>query len=59
MAVGLGVLRLEPKAFWSMTLREIEAALHGLLGTSGADETLKRDELHRLMSRFPDERLEG
>ena len=32
MAAGLGLLRLRPADFWSMTPRELEAALRGLLG---------------------------
>ena len=32
MAAGLGLLRLPPAHFWSMTPKELEAALRGLLG---------------------------
>ena len=32
MAAGLGLLRLPPAVFWSMTPKELEAALRGLLG---------------------------
>ena len=35
MAMGLGVLRLAPTAFWAMTPRELQAACEGLFGRSG------------------------
>jgi uncharacterized phage protein (TIGR02216 family) len=53
MAVGLGLLRLPPAHFWSMTPRELEAALRALLGPS-ADAPLPRSALTDLMSRYPD-----
>lgn len=56
MAAGLGLLRLEPKAFWCMTPRELEAALTGLFGAAGGDGAPTRGELAGLMSRYPDER---
>jgi uncharacterized phage protein (TIGR02216 family) len=52
MAAALGGLRLEPRAFWAMTLKELEAAL-GLAGWGG-QAAPGRDELSRLMTRFPD-----
>jgi uncharacterized phage protein (TIGR02216 family) len=54
MAAGLGLLRLPPAHFWSMTPRELEAALRGLLGPTQPDTPLPRAELAHLMSRFPD-----
>lgn len=54
MAAGLGLLRLEPGAFWAMTPKEIEAAFRGLLGASRLDAPLARDELAGLMRRYPD-----
>jgi uncharacterized phage protein (TIGR02216 family) len=54
MAAGLGLLRLPPDAFWSMTPRELAAALRGLLGPSSPDAPLPRAALAQLMSRFPD-----
>ncbi len=56
MAAGLGVLRLEPRAFWSMTPRELEAALAGMFGRVGEEGPPTRGELSGLMQRFPDER---
>jgi uncharacterized phage protein (TIGR02216 family) len=53
MALGFGVLRLSPQHFWSLTLRELEAAVHGLTGTSPATP-LARTDLSSLMQRFPD-----
>jgi uncharacterized phage protein (TIGR02216 family) len=54
MAAGLGLLRLAPAAFWSMTPRELEAALRALLGPSHADAPLSRTALAQLMARYPD-----
>lgn len=56
MVLGLGVLRLPPAAFWSMTPRELEAALEGLRGGAVApDQSMGRAALGRLMARYPDE----
>jgi len=52
MAAGLGLLRLRPADLWSMTPKELEAALRGLLGP--AHEPLLRSTLTELMSRYPD-----
>ena len=54
MAAGLGLLRLPPALFWSMTPKELEAALRGLLGPLTPDAPLPRAALAQLMSRFPD-----
>ena len=54
MAAGLGLLRLPPSAFWSMTPRELEAALRGLLGPAQPDTPLPRATLAHLMTRYPD-----
>lgn len=54
MAAGLGLLRLRPADFWSMTPRELEAALRGLLGPAQADAPLPRTTLADLMTRYPD-----
>lgn len=54
MAAGLGLLRLRPADFWSMTPRELEAALRGLLGPAHADTPLPRTTLADLMLRYPD-----
>lgn len=54
MAAGLGLLRLRPADFWSMTPRELEAALRGLLGPAQLDTTLPRSMLADLMTRYPD-----
>jgi uncharacterized phage protein (TIGR02216 family) len=54
MAAGLGILRIEPRVFWSMTLRELAAALRCL--GSGVDERPpSRLDVDRLMQRYPDE----
>ena len=54
MAAGLGLLRLSPQDFWSMTPKELEAALRGLLGPTSADAPPPRSALAHLMARFPD-----
>lgn len=54
MAAGLGLLRLDPHAFWSMTPRELSAALRGFIGAATGDAPLARGELTALMRRYPD-----
>jgi uncharacterized phage protein (TIGR02216 family) len=53
MAAGLGVLRLSPAHFWSMTPRELAAALDGVSGRS-APPPLDRRDLEHLIARYPD-----
>ncbi len=53
MALGFGVLRLAPREFWSLTLRELEAAVRGL-GGANSTTPLVRTDLTALMQRFPD-----
>jgi uncharacterized phage protein (TIGR02216 family) len=55
MAIGLGLLRLPPAVFWSMTPKELDAALTGLFGRVFSDGPLPRLALTDLMRRFPDE----
>lgn len=52
MAFGFGVLQLSPEQFWSMTPRELAAAMsaYGL----NAGPQLQRSDLDALMARFPD-----
>jgi len=52
MALGLGVLRWNPDAFWRATPRELIAAYEGLRG--GSREKPGREDLARLMQAFPD-----
>lgn len=52
MAMGLGLLRLSPDTFWSMTPREFERAASAMLPKRV--DTLRRDELAELLLRFPD-----
>jgi uncharacterized phage protein (TIGR02216 family) len=54
MALGLGLLRLAPAHFWSMTPRELAAALRGVFGTSAPTPPLARSDLDALLHRFPD-----
>ena len=53
MRFGLGVLRLAPREFWTMTPRELAAAWGAIPGDRGP---LARAELDGLMERFPDGR---
>jgi uncharacterized phage protein (TIGR02216 family) len=53
MAFGLGVLRLGPQDFWSMTPRELFRAAEGVYGRSGGG-ALNRATLEALMRDFPD-----
>ena len=53
MAVGFGALGLSPDTFWSMTPKELEAALRGKFG--GVSEgPPRRADVASLMRRFPD-----
>jgi uncharacterized phage protein (TIGR02216 family) len=52
MAIGLGVLRLSPRAFWGMTLREMAAAMRAV--SPQAAKSLAKSRLAELMSRYPD-----
>lgn len=54
MALGLGALGLPPHAFWSMTPRELDAALRGRFGNQGAAAAPSRHDLSMLMDRYPD-----
>ena len=58
MAAGLGLLRLRPADFWSMTPQELDAALRGLLGPAHGDGPLSRPALAELMAHHPDKRSE-
>ncbi|MEZ5810883.1 MAG: phage tail assembly chaperone [Rhizobiaceae bacterium] len=52
MAAGLGLLRLAPRDFWSMTTREFAAAMRACGLAGGAP--MARGELEHLMNAFPD-----
>jgi uncharacterized phage protein (TIGR02216 family) len=54
MEAGLGTLRLPPAVFWTMTPRELEAALRGAFGVTQA-RPLSRADLAALMAAYPDE----
>jgi uncharacterized phage protein (TIGR02216 family) len=54
MAMGLGVLGLSPAVFWSLTVKELEAALRGRLGNAPHAEPLRRSDFDALMHTFPD-----
>jgi uncharacterized phage protein (TIGR02216 family) len=52
MAFGLGVLRLDAAAFWSLTPRELASAHEGVFGA--APKAMGRGVLDALMRDFPD-----
>jgi len=52
MVFGLGVLRLSPRDFWSMTPRELASAAEGVYGRAAGAPS--RDALAALMRAFPD-----
>lgn len=52
MGAGLGLLRLPPAHFWTMTPRELAAAVSVLAPRAPAP--LDRAGLAALMARFPD-----
>jgi uncharacterized phage protein (TIGR02216 family) len=52
MELGLGRLGRSPQEFWAMTPKELEAAVAGAIGLGPVP--LSREELDRLISRFPD-----
>jgi len=54
MALGFGALKLSPIDFWLMTPREIDAALMALTASSVPTIPPEKEELDRLMKRFPD-----
>jgi uncharacterized phage protein (TIGR02216 family) len=51
MYLGLGVLRLPPKDFWQMTLKELSAAISA---PQSCDTKIDRAGLDALMRIFPD-----
>lgn len=54
MTLGLGTLRLAPSSFWSMTPRELTAAVRSLSDLTPHSRSPTRSELDAMMSRFPD-----
>lgn len=52
--LGMGLLRLAPRDFWTMTPRE--AALVMRLVSGGTTEPPRRAALEELMRQLPDER---
>ena len=54
MALGLGLLRWSPDAFWRATPRELLAAAQGLAGRASGAPPPARADLDRLMRAFPD-----
>ncbi len=57
IAMGLGVLRLSPHDFWSMTPREFSLALRGATGLPASAKALAQEDLTSLMRRYPDQQV--
>jgi len=55
MAFGLGRLALAPAEFWSMTLRELEAAASVVSEASSPINPISRNTFEELMSVHPDQ----
>ena len=55
MALGLGLLRLESRAFWALTPREFAAAARAILPPPAAALRPARTDLSALMAQFPDQ----
>jgi uncharacterized phage protein (TIGR02216 family) len=55
LPLGLGVMGLEPPAFWRLSLVEWRAAVEGqALRFAARPAPLSRDELTQLRGRYPD-----
>lgn len=55
MATGLGLLGIPSRDFWSMTPRELAAAVRGRLDVAPSAKPIQLSDLHDLMRRFPDD----
>jgi len=53
---GLGVLRLSPQQFWSMTPRELGYAIEAVTGRVAAPN---RSTIAQLMQKYPDDLPSG
>jgi uncharacterized phage protein (TIGR02216 family) len=54
MRTGLGLLHLAPAVLWSMTPRELAAAIEGALGPQAIHGAIDRRTLDDLIARYPD-----
>jgi len=55
MVLALGRLRIAPRVFWSLTVPELDAILHGALALpSHSVPALDRSALDALRARYPD-----
>ena len=56
MQICLGMIRMSPNDFWSLSPREMYSAVKGFLefNTVQKEEPLNRDELEDLMELYPD-----
>ena len=54
MAIGFGLLGLEPRAFWTMTAKELASAIRGRLGSAWTEGPPSKGDVAALMKSFPD-----
>lgn len=54
MAFGLGILRLTPDAFWTLSLPELLAIANAARRDTARGEPMARDDLAGLLARYPD-----
>jgi hypothetical protein len=54
MAIGFGLLGLEPRAFWSLTIAELEAAVRGRFGSRPTEGPPSKADVASLTCRYPD-----
>lgn len=59
MAIGFGLLGLESRAFWNLTLAELDAAVRGRFGAVRPERPMSRDELTQLERLYPDGKRQG
>ncbi len=55
MTAGLGLLRLPPAVFWTMTMAELRAALHAVIESYPNPAPPSRSEVIALLKRYPDQ----
>jgi uncharacterized phage protein (TIGR02216 family) len=52
MQFAFGILHLSPRAFWSMTMHELNCAMR--IHSANGSRLMRRDELDQLMQKHPD-----
>lgn len=54
MAFGLGILRLTPDAFWTLSIPELLAIVNAARRDMARGEPMARNDLASLLARYPD-----